>query len=40
MIRIAATRSESDIARDARTPVRLPEQNLPTRVFPGWGPSC
>jgi hypothetical protein len=32
-------RPESDIAREARTPVRLPEQLVTARVFQGWGPA-
>jgi hypothetical protein len=38
MIRTMGTQSETDIALDARTRVRLPDQMLPARVFAGWGP--
>jgi hypothetical protein len=38
MIRTMGTRSETDIALDARTRVRLPDQMLSGRVFGGWGP--
>jgi hypothetical protein len=30
--------SNSELAREARTPVRVPDQR-PTGLFPGWGPK-
>ena len=30
--------SASEIAREARTPVRLPDRR-PAELFPGWGPK-
>jgi hypothetical protein len=38
MIRTMGTRSQTEIALDARTRVRLPDQMLSGRVFGGWGP--
>ncbi len=32
------TVSGSEIAREARTPVRLPDRR-PAELFPGWGPK-
>ena len=30
--------SQTDAAREIRTPVRLPDRR-PTELFPGWGPK-
>ncbi len=38
MIRTMGTQSETDIALDARTRVRLPDQMFSAAVFAGWGP--
>jgi hypothetical protein len=35
---IHTTFTGSEIAREARTPVRLPDQRA-TGIFPGWGPK-
>jgi hypothetical protein len=31
--------NHSDFPRTARTRVRLPDQMMPGRIFPGWGPT-
>ena len=31
--------SSAELARSARTRVRLPEPMAPTRLFQGWGPT-
>ncbi len=38
MTRYTTLRLEPEIAREARTPVRLPDRRV-TTLFPGWGPK-
>jgi hypothetical protein len=38
MTRYINTRTEAEIAREARTPVRLPQTTSST-MFQGWGPK-
>jgi hypothetical protein len=38
MTHFTANRPNYEVAREARTPVRLPEQ-LATGLFQGWGPK-
>jgi len=38
MTHFTTIRPEADMAREARTPVRLPDQ-ISSGLFPGWGPK-
>jgi hypothetical protein len=38
MTSFTTSRPDTEIAREARTPVRLPEQ-MAARLFQGWGPK-
>jgi len=38
MTRFTTNRPDSEMAREARTPVRLPDQ-MTTGLFQGWGPK-
>jgi hypothetical protein len=38
MTRYINNRPDADVAREARTPVRLPQQTSST-LFQGWGPK-
>jgi hypothetical protein len=38
MTRFTTARPDSEMAREARTPVRLPEQ-MSAGLFQGWGPK-
>ncbi len=38
MTHFTSSRPDAEIAREARTPVRLPDQ-MSAGLFPGWGPK-
>ncbi len=39
MTRTTIEQSDTGIAREARTRVRLPERPVVARIFQGWGPT-